>query len=110
MGRVRGAQAKHHRLGQDHPLHARRSGWLCGHGPVRRHLPGREDADGERMTAQEHWNPLPARCSECDEIIDAHPASREDGRWMGWCQTHGEVVATYPDSSLLSDDEEDRDE
>lgn len=42
-----------------------------------------------------YWDPEPARCSECGVIIDAHPASREDGRWMGWCPKHGEVLATY---------------
>ena len=55
-----------------------------------------------------HWDPEPARCGECGNIITAHPASRADGRWMGWCPTHGEVVATYRDEEE-PEDEEDRD-
>lgn len=42
-----------------------------------------------------YWDPHPARCPECGVIIDAHPASRKDGRWEGWCSRHGTVVATY---------------
>jgi hypothetical protein len=44
------------------------------------------------------WHdPDPARCSieGCREIIDAHPASREDGQWEGYCQFHGMVLALY---------------
>jgi len=43
-----------------------------------------------------YWNPAPARCSECDRIIDAHPASRADGSWEGYCPEHGTVLARYP--------------
>lgn len=35
----------------------------------------------------------PARCPECSEEIDTHPASRRDGKWEGYCPTHGVVVA-----------------
>lgn len=33
-------------------------------------------------------------CPTCGEAIDAHPASRRDGQWEGWCSTHGTVVAS----------------
>lgn len=36
----------------------------------------------------------PARCPECSEEIEAHPASRFDGKWEGYCPTHGVVVAS----------------
>lgn len=55
------------------------------------------------------WDPQPARCPECGEIIDAHPASRKDGHWEGWCQFHGTVVAVYrnsiSDSEMASEEE-----
>ncbi len=51
------------------------------------------------------WDPNPARC-ECGEIIDAHPASRKDGRWEGWCQFHGTVVAVYSFQKSEIDEEE----
>ena len=43
------------------------------------------------------WDPKPARCPECGVIIDAHPASRWDDKWEGWCPEHGTVVAVYRD-------------
>lgn len=54
------------------------------------------------------WNPEPARCSEkgCNQIIDAHPASRADNRWEGWCQSHGIVLARYPSTQKSEYDEE----
>lgn len=57
-----------------------------------------------------YWDPMPARCPECGTIIDAHPASRKDGRWEGWCPKHGQVVPVYRDTSQdseIGDDDED---
>lgn len=64
------------------------------------YLPVPEPEDG-------YWNPNPARCPECRSIIDAHPSSRKDGRWEGWCQFHGTVIAHY---ELSQDSEIDTDE
>lgn len=36
------------------------------------------------------WDPHPARCPECSEIIDANRLTDQ-----GWCQFHGVVKATY---------------
>lgn len=47
-----------------------------------------------------YFDPTPARCPECGSIIDAHPASRKDGRWEGWCPRHGTVVAAYRISQI----------
>lgn len=55
-----------------------------------------------------YWDPAPARCPECRAIIDAHPASRADGSWEGWCPTHGTVIATYlSQDSEIADQKED---
>jgi hypothetical protein len=55
-----------------------------------------------------YLDPSPARCPECSTIIDAHPASRKDGRWEGTCPEHGVVVAVYRDSRDRENDEEER--
>ena len=55
------------------------------------------------------WNPQPARC-HCGEIIDAHPASRKDEQWEGWCQFHGNVVAVYPNSFQETEMADEREE
>lgn len=53
----------------------------------------------------DHWEPSPARCGQCGAIIDAHPASRADGRWEGLCHKHGVVPATYRVSPHSEKDE-----
>ena len=71
------------RLGDDNHLSVGQSG-------VSRILPDPEP--------NSNWDPRPARCPECREIIDAHPAMRKDARWEGWCQNHGTVIATYEEA------------
>jgi hypothetical protein len=53
-----------------------------------------------------HWDPAPARCPECGQIVGAHPASRADESWEGWCSIHGTVLVVYPDGNDFDEEEE----
>lgn len=55
-----------------------------------------------------HWDPEPARCPDCRNIVELR---RDGAEWLAWCPQHGRTEPVY-DSDYQPDNEpdEDRDE